>query len=149
MILATKFGILREPNNPSFRGLDGRPEYMHKAFEASLKRLGVRLRGSLLPTPRRSKSAHRENRRRDGRIGQSRQSAVFGLERSFAGYLAPRDKVHPITALQSEYSLWTCDPEAEVIPACRSLGIGFVPYSPLGRGFLSGSIVKPDDLRPG
>ena len=81
----------------------------------------------------------------DGRIGQSRQSAIPGPKRSLAGHAARR-KVHPITAVQSEYSLWTRDPEAEVITACRDLGVGFVPYSPLGRGFLSGGIARPEDL---
>ena len=145
-VLATKFGIVRDPQSPMKRGIDGRPEYVKSSCEGSLKRLGVETIdlyyqhrvdpnvpiedtiGAMAELVREGKVRH---------LGMSEASAAT-LRRAVA--------VHPIAALQSEYSLWTRDPEEEVLAACRELGIGFVAYSPLGRGFLTGRFRKPEDL---
>ena len=146
VFLATKFGILREPKDPSVRGFDSRPAYVRRAVEGSLQRLGVTTIdlyyqhrvdpdvpiedtvGTLADLVQEGKVRY---------IGLS-EASVITLERAH--------KVHPISALQSEYSLWTRDPEIEVLAACRRLGISFVPYSPLGRGFLTGAITRPEDF---
>jgi aryl-alcohol dehydrogenase-like predicted oxidoreductase len=146
VVLATKFGILRDPANAAVRGFDSSPAYVRKALEASLRRLGVdhvdlyyqhrvdpqvpieETVGALASLVREGKVRH---------IGLSEASAQT-LERAH--------KVHPITALQTEYSLWTRDPESGLLATCRRLGVGFVPYSPLGRGFLTGAINRPEDF---
>jgi len=146
VVLATKFGILRDPANPAVRGFDSSPAYVRKALEGSLRRLGVdhvdlyyqhrvdpkvpieETVGALASLVREGKVRH---------IGLSEASAPT-LERAH--------KVHPIAALQTEYSLWTRDPESGLLATCRRLGVGFVPYSPLGRGFLTGAINKPEDF---
>ena len=146
VVLATKFGILRDPTNPAVRGFDSSPAYVRKALEGSLRRLGVdhvdlyyqhrvdpkvpieETVGALASLVREGKVRH---------IGLSEASAPT-LERAH--------KVHPIAALQTEYSLWTRDPESGLLATCRRLGVGFVPYSPLGRGFLTGAINKPEDF---
>lgn len=143
---ATKFGILRDPADPSARGVSSRPEYIRRSVEASLRRLGVEeidlyyqhrvdpqvpiedVVGTMADLIREGKIRH---------IGLS-EASVATLERAH--------KVHPITALQTEYSLWTRDAEQGVLAACERTGIGFVPYSPLGRGFLTGAIRRPEDL---
>lgn len=146
VFLATKFGILRDPADPSARGVSSRPEYIRRSVEGSLRRLGVEeidlyyqhrvdpqvpiedVVGTMADLIREGKIRH---------IGLS-EASVATLERAH--------KVHPITALQTEYSLWTRDAEQGVLAACERLGIGFVPYSPLGRGFLTGAIRRPEDL---
>ncbi len=146
VFLATKFGILRDPAQPLLRGFDGRPAYVKSACEASLKRLGIETidlyyQHRVDPaTPIEETVGAMADLVRAGKVrylGLS-EASVATLERACA--------VHPITALQSEYSLWSREPEDGALAACRRLGVGFVPYSPLGRGFLTGAITSPDDL---
>ena len=146
VFLATKFGILRDPKDPSVRGFDSRPEYVRRAIEDSLRRLGV--------TTIDLYYQHRvdPNVPIEDTVGAlvdlvgAGKVRYIGLSEASVATLERAHKVHPIAALQSEYSLWTRDPEAGVLAACRRLGIGFVPYSPLGRGFLTGAIVRPEDF---
>jgi len=148
VFLATKFGIVRDPENPSARGFNGRPEYVRKAVEGSLSRLGVDhidlyYQHRLDPaTPIEDTVGAMADLVKAGKV------RYLGLSEASAGTIARAHKVHPITAVQSEYSLWTRDPEDGVLEACRKLGIGFVAYSPLGRGFLTGTIRSPDDFAP-
>jgi len=146
VFLATKFGILRDPRDPSVRGFDSRPEYVRQAIEGSLRRLGVTTidlyyQHRVDPNvPIEDTVGALADLVREGKV------RYIGLSEASVATLERAHKVHPVTALQSEYSLWTRDPEAGVLAACRRLGIGFVPYSPLGRGFLTGAIKRPDDL---
>ncbi|MGH8214444.1 MAG: aldo/keto reductase, partial [Rhodanobacteraceae bacterium] len=148
VFLATKFGIMRDPVDPEKRGVNGRPEYVRSACDASLKRLGVdhidlyyQHRVDLNTPIEETVGAMAELER----VGKVR---YLGLSEPSAQTIERAHKVHPITAVQSEYSLWTRDPEDGVLQMCRKLGIGFVPYSPLGRGFLTGAIKSPDDFGP-
>lgn len=146
IILATKFGIVRDPNDPQARGVNGKPEYVRKSCEGSLRRLGVDhidlyYQHRVDPdTPIEQTVAAMAELVKEGKIRH------IGLSEASAQTLRRAYKVHPITALQSEYSLWTRDPEDEILPTCRELGIGFVAYSPLGRGFLTGRFQKLSDL---
>ncbi len=146
VVIATKFGILRDSENPGFRGLCGKPDYVRKSCEGSLRRLGVDcidlyyLHRVDPDTPVEDTVGAMAELVREGKV------RFLGLSEAGPETIRRAQATHPITALQSEYSLWTRDPEAEVIPVCRELGIGFVPYSPLGRGFLTGQIRKPQDL---
>lgn len=146
VLLATKFGIVRDPANPNVRGVNGRPEYIRKAIEGSLKRLGVDTvdlyyQHRVDPeTPIEDTVGALADLVRGGKI------RYIGLSEASPQTIERAHSVHPITAVQSEYSLWTRDPEPEVLPTCRRLGIGFVPYSPLGRGFLTGAITSPEDF---
>jgi aryl-alcohol dehydrogenase-like predicted oxidoreductase len=148
VVLATKFGIVRDPNNPNARGVNGKPEYVRKACEASLRRLGVQTidlyyQHRVDPgTPIEETVGAMAQLVKDGKV------RYLGLSEAGPDTLRRAVKVHPIAALQTEYSLWSRDPEDEILPTCRSLGIGFVSYSPLGRGFLTGQIKKFDDLAP-
>ena len=144
--IATKFGILRDPAKPEFRGISGKPDYVRQACEGSLRRLGVDVidlyyQHRVDPdTPIEETVGAMAELVREGKV------RFLGLSEAGAETIRRANAVHPITALQSEYSLWTRDPEKEVMGVCRELGIGFVPYSPLGRGFLTGKIKKPEDL---
>ena len=146
VFLATKFGILRDPNDASVRGFDSRPEYVRRAIEGSLRRLGVATidlyyQHRVDPNvPIEDTVGALADLVRAGKV------RYVGLSEASVATLERAHKVHPIAALQSEYSLWTRDPEAGVLAACRRLGIGFVPYSPLGRGFLTGAIARPEDF---
>jgi aryl-alcohol dehydrogenase-like predicted oxidoreductase len=153
VFLATKFGIMRAENDPNVRGFNGRPEYVRAACEASLRRLGVDVidlyyQHRVDPaTPIEETVGAMADLVRAGKV------RFIGLSEAGAATLRRAHAVHPLTALQSEYSLWTRDPEEDVLAACRELGIGFVAYSPLGRGFLTGRIKRledfaPDDYRP-
>jgi len=146
VVLATKFGILRDPADPTKRGISGRPEYVRQACEASLRRLGV-ARIDLYYQHRVDPAVPIEDTV-GAMAGLVREGKVrfLGLSEAGAETLRRACRVHPIAALQSEYSLWSRDPEDEVLRACRELGIGFVAYSPLGRGFLSGEIRRFEDL---
>lgn len=146
VVLATKFGIMRDPANPEARGVCGRPEYVRQAVEGSLKRLGVD-EIDLYYQHRVDPNVPIEDT--VGALSDlvsAGKIRYIGLSEAPVALLERAHRVHPITALQTEYSLWTRDVEAEILPACRRLGIGFVPYSPLGRGFLSGTLRRPDDL---
>ncbi len=146
VIIATKFGILRDPATLEFRGISGKPDYVRQACEGSLRRLGVDVidlyyQHRVDPdTPIEETVGAMADLVREGKV------RFLGLSEAGAQTIRRAHAVHPITALQSEYSLWTRDPEAEVLGVCRELGIGFVPYSPLGRGFLTGKIRKSEDL---
>jgi aryl-alcohol dehydrogenase-like predicted oxidoreductase len=146
VIIATKFGILRDPEKPEFRGINGKPDYVKSACEGSLRRLEVDCidlyyQHRVDPdTPIEETVGAMVELVREGKV------RFLGLSEASAENIRRGHAVHPITALQSEYSLWTRDPEEEILPLCRELGIGFVPYSPLGRGFLTGKIQKPEDL---
>jgi aryl-alcohol dehydrogenase-like predicted oxidoreductase len=146
VVLATKFGILRDAEQPGFRGINGKPDYVKKACEGSLRRLQIDCidlyyQHRVDPeTPIEETVSAMAELVREGKV------RFLGLSEAGAEAIRRAHAVHPITALQSEYSLWTRDPENEVLPVCRELGIGFVPYSPLGRGFLTGKIQKPEDL---
>jgi aryl-alcohol dehydrogenase-like predicted oxidoreductase len=145
-IIATKFGILRDPIKQEFRGINGKPDYVKNACEGSLRRLDVDVidlyyQHRVDPdTPIEETVGAMAALVREGKV------RFLGLSEAGAEAIRRAHAVHPITALQSEYSLWTRDPEDEVLGVCRELGIGFVPYSPLGRGFLTGKIKKPEDL---
>jgi len=149
VFLATKFGIVRDPDNPTARGLNGRPEYVRQSIEGSLRRLQVET-VALYHLHRHDRSVPiEETVGAMAKLVQEGKVRYLGLSEASAPTLERAHKTYPITALQSEYSLWTRDPEAQVLPACRRLGIGFVPYSPLGRGFLTGAFTKPEDFPEG
>ena len=146
VVVATKFGIVRDPADPTKRGICGRPEYVRQACEASLRRLGV---ASIdLYYQHRVDPAVPIEETVGAMAALVREGKVrfLGLSEAGAETLRRACRVHPIAALQSEYSLWSRDPEDGVLQACRELGIGFVAYSPLGRGFLSGEIRRFEDL---
>jgi aryl-alcohol dehydrogenase-like predicted oxidoreductase len=146
VVLATKFGIIRDPSNPNVRGVSGKPDYVRKSCESSLRRLGVDhidlyYQHRIDPdTPIEETAGAMAQLVREGKV------RFIGLSEAGPQTLRRAAKVHPITALESEYSLWTREPEDEVLATCRELGIGFVAYSPLGRGFLAGQIKKFEDL---
>jgi Predicted oxidoreductases (related to aryl-alcohol dehydrogenases) len=144
--IATKFGILRDPNDPSKRGISGRPEYVKKSVEGSLRRLGVDTIDLYYQHRVDPQTPIEETVGAMADLVKAGLIRHIGLSEASAQTLTRAHKVHPITALQTEYSLWTRDPEDKVLPTCRKLGVGFVPYSPLGRGFLTGAITRPDDF---
>src|ERR1700680_3025168 len=148
VFLATKFGIVRDKTNPNVRGVSGARAYVRSACDASLKRLGVDTidlyyQHRVDPkTPIEETVGALSELIREGKI------RFIGLSEASAETIRRAHKVHPIAALQSEYSLWTRDPEDEILPTTRELGIAFVPYSPLGRGFLTGQIKRFEDFGP-
>ena len=144
--IATKFGILRDPNDPTVRGFDSSPAYVKSAIEASLRRLGVSTIDLYYQHRVDPKVPIEDTVGALADLVRTGKVRYIGLSEASVATLERAHKVHPITALQSEYSLWTRDPEDGVLAACRRLGIGFVPYSPLGRGFLTGAIARPEDF---
>ena len=148
VFLATKFGIVRDPERPLARGWDGSPAYVKQAVEGSLRRLGVDTidlyyQHRVDPaTPIEDTVGAMADLVRAGKV------RYLGLSEAAPQTIRRAHAVHPITALQTEYSLWSRDPEDEILPAVRELGIGFVAYSPIGRGFLSGRFHTIDDLEP-
>jgi aryl-alcohol dehydrogenase-like predicted oxidoreductase len=146
LVIATKFGIVRDPKDANLRGVNGKPEYVRQACEASLRRLGIEYidlyyQHRVDPdTPIEDTVGAMAKLVEEGKIRH------IGLSEARPQTLRRASQVHPITALQTEYSLWTRDPEQEVLPTCRELEIGFVAYSPLGRGFLTGRFKKFEDL---
>jgi aryl-alcohol dehydrogenase-like predicted oxidoreductase len=149
VVLATKFGIVRDSNNPASRAINGRPEYVRKSCESSLKRLGVAYVDLYYQHRVDPKTPIEETVGAMAELVREGKVRYLGLSEAGADTLRRASKVHRITALQSEYSLWSRDPEDGILATCRELGIGFVAYSPLGRGFLSGQLRKFDDLAPG
>src|SRR4028119_706052 len=147
VILATKFGILRGEDN-SFQGINGSPEYVHQACNASLQRLGIDYIDLYYQHRVDPNVPIEETVGAMAELVQQGKVRYIGLSEAAPATIRCAHAVHPITALQTEYSLWSRDPEDEILPTVRELGIGFVPYSPLGRGFLSGSITSLDDLAP-
>jgi aryl-alcohol dehydrogenase-like predicted oxidoreductase len=146
VFLATKFGNVRKKNDPTFWAISGKPEYVRAACDASLKRLGtdhvdLYYQHRVDPAvPIEDTVGAMAELVRAGKV------KYLGLSEASPATIRRAHKVHPITALQTEYSLWERHPEAEILPTLRELGIGFVPYSPLGRGFLTGTITRPADL---
>lgn len=148
LVIATKFGVMRTPQNPTDYRVNGSPDYIRQAVEGSLRRLGIDAidlyyQHRVDPdTPIEDTMGALADLVRAGKI------RYIGLSEASVETIDRAVKVHPVTALQSEYSLWTRDPEEGVLDACRRHGIGFVPYSPLGRGFLTGEIRTPEDFAP-
>jgi aryl-alcohol dehydrogenase-like predicted oxidoreductase len=146
LVIATKFAIVRDPNNPAVRGVNGKPEYVRSACEASLKRLGIDTIDLYYQHRVDPKTPIEETVGAMAELVRQGKVRYLGLSEASPQTLRRAMKVHPISALQTEYSLWTRDPEDEVLPTCRELGIGFVAYSPLGRGFLTGRFQRLEDL---
>ena len=148
VVLATKFGNVRDPDDPTHRWIDGSPEYVRRACDASLQRLGVD-HIDLYNQHRVDQSVPIEET-----VGAMAELVAagkvrrLGLSEASAATIRRANAVHPITALQTEYSLWTRHIEDEILPTIRDLGIGLVPYSPLGRGFLTGTFTSADALAP-
>ncbi len=146
VIVATKFGNMRDPKTRAFLGVNGKPEYVRQACEGSLKRLGIDTIDLYYQhrvdrnTPIEDTVGAMSELVREGKV------RYIGLSEASVQTIRRAHKVHPITAVQTEYSLWTRDPEDGLLEALRSLDIGFVAYSPLGRGFLTGQIKHPEDL---
>jgi aryl-alcohol dehydrogenase-like predicted oxidoreductase len=147
--LATKFGIVRNSTDPSARGIDGRPEYVRAACEGSLQRLGVETIDLYYQHRVDPATPIEETVGALAELVQEGKLRYIGLSEAGPDTIRRAHATHPITALQSEYSLWARDVEAEILPTVRELGIGFVAYSPLGRGFLTGSFDSPDELEDG
>lgn len=145
--LATKFGLLRDPARPELRGVNGRPEYVKASIEGSLRRLGSDYIDLYYLHRVDPAVAIEETVGAMADLVQQGKVRYLGLSEVSAATLRRAHAIHPISAVQSEYSLWTRDPEDEVIPCCRELGVGFVAYSPLGRGFLSGTIRQRQQLQ--
>ena len=145
-VIATKFGIVRDPGYPAKRSVNGRPEYVRQACEGSLSRLGVDhidlyYQHRVDPdTPIEETVGAMDQLVAEGKV------RYLGLSEAAPDTIRRAQAVHPISALQTEYSVWSRDPEREILPTLRELGIGFVPYSPLGRGFLTGTMRSLDDL---
>jgi aryl-alcohol dehydrogenase-like predicted oxidoreductase len=145
VFLATKFGILRSAD-PNYRGVSGKPEYVKQSFEASLKRLGVDVVDLYYQHRIDPNVPVEETVRAMAQLVKEGKVRCLGLSEAGPKTIRRAHAVHPITAVQNEYSLWTRGPEEGVLAVCRELGIGFVPYSPLGRGILTGKITKLADL---
>ena len=148
VVLATKFGIVRDPANPVFRGVSGRPEYVRAACEGSLRRLGVETIDLYYQHRVDPEIPVEETVGAMAELVREGKVRFLGLSEAGARTIRRANATHPIAALQTEYSLWTRDPEEEILQTCRELGICFVAYSPLGRGFLTGKIRRFEDLAP-
>ncbi|WP_434778751.1 aldo/keto reductase [Neisseria sp. Ec49-e6-T10] len=146
VFLATKCGILLDNNNPNARRVNGQPEYIKQSCEGSLKRLGVDYIDLYYLHRIDPQVPIEETVGAMAQLIQEGKVRYLGLSEASAQTLTQACKEHQITALQSEYSLWSREPEDGILSACEQLGVGFVAYSPLGRGFLSGKIQKPEDL---
>jgi aryl-alcohol dehydrogenase-like predicted oxidoreductase len=146
VFLATKFGIVRDLANPQARGVNGTPEYVRSSVEGSLKRLGVDTIDLYYQHRIDPDTPIEDTVGALAALVKAGKIRYIGLSEASSETLERAHKIHPITALQSEYSLWSRDPEQGVLATCRRLGIGFVPYSPLGRGFLTGAITSPDQF---
>jgi len=145
VLLATKFGNVRGMDG-SFLGVNGRPEYVRQACEASLHRLDIDTIDLYYQHRVDPETPIEETVGAMSRLIEEGKVRYLGLSEASAETVRRAHAVHPIATLQSEYSLWTRDVEDEILPACRELGIGFVAYSPLGRGFLTRQFQKPEDL---
>ncbi len=148
VVLATKFGNVRGSDG-SFLGVNGKPEYVRSACEASLKRLGVDTIDLYYQHRVDPNTPIEDTVGEMAKLVEEGKVRHLGLSEASAKTIRRAAAVHPIAALQTEYSLWTRHVEAEILPACRELGIGFVAYSPIGRGFLSGAIKDPSALEQG
>ena len=146
IVLATKFGIVRDPEDPTARGINGRPDYIRKSIDASLRRLNtdhVDLYYNRRVDP---EVPIEETVGAMAELVDAGKVRFLGLSEAAPETIRRANAVHPISVLQTEYSLWSRDPEDEIIPTLRELGIGLVAYSPLARGFLTGAITSPDDF---
>lgn len=148
VILATKFGNVRGSDG-SFLGVNGKPDYVRSAVDASLKRLGTEVIDLYYQHRVDPNTPIEETVGAMAELVQQGKVRYLGLSEAAPETIRRAQAVYPISALQTEYSLWSREPEAEILPTCRELGIGFVPYSPLGRGFLTGKIRSIDDLLEG
>ena len=146
VFIATKFGIVRDSRNPNARGVDGSPGYIRHSVEGSLKRLGVETIDLYYQHRIDPQTPIEDTVGALAELVKAGKVRYIGLSEASSRTLERAHKTHPITALQSEYSLWSRDPEQGVLATCRKLGIGFVPYSPMGRGFLTGAITRPDQF---
>jgi aryl-alcohol dehydrogenase-like predicted oxidoreductase len=145
-VIATKFGIVRNPDEPTSRGVNGRPEYVHEACDGSLARLGVDHIDLYYQHRVDPDTPIEETVGAMAELVVQGKVRFLGLSEAAPATIRRAQAVHPISALQTEYSVWSRDPEREILPTLRELGIGFVPYSPLGRGFLTGTLRSLDDL---
>lgn len=145
VVLATKFGVVRGPDG-AILGVDSRPAYVHQACDASLLRLGIEHIDLYYQHRVDPDVPIEETVGAMAELVQAGKVRYLGLSEASGATVRRAAKVHPIAALQSEYSLWSRDVEDDALPVCEELGIGFVAYSPLGRGFLTGAIKSPDDL---
>jgi aryl-alcohol dehydrogenase-like predicted oxidoreductase len=148
-VIATKFGIVRDLDDPTKRGINGRPEYVRQACEGSLQRLGVDHIDLYYQHRVDPDTPIEETVGAMGELVTEGKVRYLGLSEAAPATIRRAHAVHPISALQTEYSVWSRDPEGEILPTLRELGIGFVPYSPLGRGFLTGALRSLDDLDEG
>jgi len=146
VVIATKFGIQRDPNDPTKRGINGRPEYVRQACEGSLRRLGTDHIDLYYQHRVDPSTPIEETVGAMSRLVEEGKVRYLGLSEASPETLRRAHAVHPIAALQSEYSLWSRDPEDGALQTCRELGTSLVAYSPLGRGFLTGQIQKFEDL---
>lgn len=147
VIVATKFGNVRTPDG-QFLGISGKPEYVHSACDASLQRLGIDTIDLYYQHRVDPTVPIEETIGAMAELVQQGKVRYLGMSEAAPATIRRAQTVHPITALQTEYSLWSRDPEDEILATVQELGIGFVAYSPLDRGFLSGAITKPEDLDP-
>ena len=145
-VIATKFGIVRDPDDPTKRAVNGRPEYVRAACEGSLARLGVDHIDLYYQHRVDPDTPIEETVGAMGELVAEGKVRFLGLSEAAPATIRRAQAVHPITALQTEYSVWSREPEREIMPTLRELSIGFVPYSPLGRGFLTGAVRSLDDL---
>src|SRR5437660_11369620 len=148
VVLATKFGIVRDPNNPMIRAVNGKPDYVRKSCEGSLRRLGVDTIDLYYQHRVDPNTPIEETVGAMARLVKEGKVRYLGLSEAAPATIRRAHRTHPLSALQTEYSLWSREPEDEIIPVCRELGITFVAYSPLGRGFLTGRIKRFEDLAP-
>jgi aryl-alcohol dehydrogenase-like predicted oxidoreductase len=145
-VIATKFGIVRDPDDPTKRAINGRPEYVRQSCDGSLQRLGVDHIDLYYQHRVDPDTPIEETVGAMGELVTAGKVRYLGLSEAAPETIRRAHAVHPISALQTEYSVWSRDPEEEILPTLRELGIGFVPYSPLGRGFLTGAMRSLDDL---
>jgi aryl-alcohol dehydrogenase-like predicted oxidoreductase len=148
VVVATKFGNVRGPDG-SFRGVNGHPDYVRQSCDASLKRLGLAVIDPYYQHRVDPTVPIEETVGAMAELVTAGKVKALGLSEASPATIRRAHAVHPISAVQTEYSLWTRDPEDEILPTIRELGMGFVPYSPLGRGFLTGQLKSPGDLEAG
>jgi len=146
VLIATKFGIVRDPKNPMVRGVNGKADYVRSSCEGSLRRLGVETIDLYYQHRVDPNTPIEETVGAMAQLVKEGKIRYIGLSEAGAQTMRRAVKVHPVAALQTEYSLWSRDPEEGILATCRELGIGFVAYSPLGRGFLTGQFKRFEDL---